>query len=142
MPVPYSIDLRWRIVWLSIVHKLSPSIISEQMCVSERSVRRYLNLFHRVGDVKLKTQRHGPQLFLGEFEQLILLRIILENTGIYLHEIQDKLYDLFGIFVSASTICRTLKIMGCCRRVIRHVAIRQMNCEHILWLRYQYLIPQ
>ena len=32
---------------------------------------------------------------LGKFEQLTLLRvIILENTGIYLHEIQDQLCKL------------------------------------------------
>ena len=79
MPVPYSTDLRWRIVWLSIVHKLPPSIISDQMCISKRSVRRYLNLINLAGDVKPKTQHHGPQLFLWEFEQLIFLRIILKN---------------------------------------------------------------
>ena len=36
--------------------------------------------------------------------QLTLLRLILEHiyTGIYLHELQDKLYDIFGMIVSAS----------------------------------------
>ena len=48
----------------------------------------------------------------------------MENTGIYLHEIQDQLRDLFGVTVSASMICRTLLIMGCCRRVIHHVVLQ------------------
>ena len=127
MPLPYSVDFRWRIVWLSIAQKLSPATISQQLCISERSVRRYLKLFVFFVDVQPKKQRHGPQLLLGEFEQLTLLRLILENTGIYLHEIQDKFSDLFGVNVSVSTICRTLRIMGCCRRVIRHVALQRSD---------------
>ena len=85
MPLPYSVDFRWRIVWLSMAHKMIPSANSRQMCISERSVRRYLRLFQLTGDVKQKSQCHGPQPLLGEFEQLILLRLIAENTGIYLH---------------------------------------------------------
>ena len=86
-----------------------------------------MKLFEQTGDVEPKTQRHGPQLLLGDFEQLTLLRLILENTGIYLYELQDKLCDMFGVTVSVSTICRTLRIMGCCRRVIRHVAMQQSD---------------
>lgn len=127
MPAPYSVDFRWRIVWLSMVHKRSSLTIARQMCISERSVRRYVNLFDQTGDVRPKIQRHGPQLLLGEHEQLTLLRIILQNTGIYLHEIQNKLCDHFGVTVSVPTICRTLRVMGCCRRVIRHVAIQRSD---------------
>ena len=112
-------------MWLSMAHKMTPSAISRQMCISQRSVRRYLKLFQLTGDVKPKSQRHGPQPLLGEFEQLALLRLIAENTGIYLHELQDKLHDLYGVTVSVPTICKTLRRMGCCRRVIRHVAIQQ-----------------
>ena len=102
MPVAYSIDLRWRIVWLSMVHKLSVKTISEQLCVSQRSVRRYLRMFEATGDIKPKIQRHGPKLLLGEYEQFILLQLIAENTGIYL---QAKIYDRFGVTVSVCTIC-------------------------------------
>ena len=125
MPLPFPVDFRWRIVWLSVVHKMIPSAISQQICISERSARRYLRLFQLTGDVKPKSQRRGPQPLLGEFEQLILLRLIAENTGIYLHELQDKLRALFGVTISVPTICRTLPRMGCCRRVICHVAIQR-----------------
>ena len=30
----------------------------------------------------------------------------------YLHELQDKLYDHFGVTISVSTICKTLRLMG------------------------------
>ena len=49
-------------------------------------------------------------------------------TGIYLPELQDKFNDImFGVTVSVPTICGTLRIMGCCRRVIRHVALQRSD---------------
>jgi len=57
----------------------------------------------------------------------VLLSLILQYPGIYLHEIQDKLYEAFGALVSAATICRTLQFMGCTRQVIRSVAIQQSD---------------
>ena len=68
---------------------------------------------------------HGPAMLLGEFEQLTLLQVILEDPGIYLHELQEKLLQMFGITMRVSTICRTLKFMGCSRQVIHHVAIQR-----------------
>lgn len=76
-----------------------------------------------------KAQRYGPQPLFGDYERLTLLRLILEHTGIYLHELQDKLYDHFGVTISVSTIilCKTLRLMGCSRRVIRHVALQRSD---------------
>ena len=51
------------------------SDIAEQLCLSERSVRRYIDLFQRTGDVKPCSQQHGPPKLLGEFEQVLLLRL-------------------------------------------------------------------
>ena len=50
---------------------------------------------------------------------------IMEEPTIYLHEIQRKLFSAYKVQVSASTICRTLKIMGFSRQVMRHVALQQ-----------------
>ena len=42
----------------------------------------------------------GPaRMLMGEFEQLNLLRLILENLGIYLQELQDELFDIFRVLV-------------------------------------------
>ena len=71
-------------------HSLKASDIVEQLCLSERSVRRYIDLFQRTGDVKPCSQQHGPPKLLGEFEQVLLLRLIINNPGIYLHEIQQE----------------------------------------------------
>ena len=100
-------------------------------------VHRYV--FEQTSEVEPRKQHHGPPKLLGDFEQLVLLRIICENTGMYLHEIQAKLLAAFGVTVSVPTICRTLKLMGCTRQVIllcNAVMISGPN----LWLRLQYMI--
>ena len=58
---------------------------------------------------------------MGDFEQLTLLQIILQNPRIYLQEVQTKLTDIFGVLVSISTICKTLKYIGCTRQAMCHV---------------------
>ena len=110
---------------MSLAHRASALKISRLLCLSERTVQRYLALFHRTGDVKPMIRKNGPRKLLGEIEQIILLRLIIQNPGIYLREIQVKLQLSFGVRVGAATICRTLKIMGCTRQRMRHVALQQ-----------------
>ena len=95
--------------------------------VCERTVRRYVQHFQQTGEVEYSQIRHGPKLLLGEFEQLTLLRLVLDNPGIYLREIVDKLRQIYGITISMSTICRTLRIMGCSRQAMHRVAIQQSD---------------
>lgn len=70
-------------------------------------------------------RRHGPTLLLGEFEQMF--RMILDKPGIYLSEIQDGFMRIFGVYVCVSTICRTLKIMGCTRQAMHQVALQRSD---------------
>ena len=110
---------------MNLVYRASASKISRLLCLSERTVQRYLALFHRTGDVKPRERKNGPPKLLGEVEQVILLRLIIQNPGIYLREIQVRLHLAYGMQVSAATICRTLKFMGCTRQRMRHVALQQ-----------------
>ena len=127
MPNPYSLDLRWRIVWSYLAHKRSYSEIAMLFSVSERTVRRYIGRFQTTGDVVPCKRRHGPTLLLGEFEQMMMFRMILDKPGIYLSEIQDELMRVFGVYVCVSTICRTLKIMGCTRQAMHRVALQRSD---------------
>ena len=129
MPNPYSLDLRWRIVWSFICHRQSFSDIACSFQVCERTVRRYVNLFLRTGDIRARQRRHGPLPLLGEFEQMVLFRLILANPGIYLCEIQDEILRMFGVYVCVYTICRTLKNMGCTRQAMHCVAIQRSDEE-------------
>ena len=110
-----------------MVHKISPIEISSLLGLSEKTVRRYLRLFERTGDVQPSPRRNGPTRLLGDHEQLLLLQFILERPGIYLYEIKNKMQGALGVSVSESSICRTLKFMGCSRQVIRHVAIQRSD---------------
>ena len=130
MPKPYAIDLRWRIVWLSTAKGLNPEEISALVCVSQSTIRRYLTLFERTGDVQPVSQRHGhdgPAKLLGDFEQLVLLQLVSENPGIFLDELKDKLSGRFGVTVHTSTICRTLQFIGCTRQVIKHIPVQRSD---------------
>ena len=113
MPTPFSPDLRWRVVWLPLSTNYAPARISQLMSVSERTVWRYISLFNRTGDIQPQKRRNGPRLLMGDFEQITLLRLILENPGIYLDELQDRLLAIiFGVLVSVPTICRTVEAHG------------------------------
>ena len=55
MPVPFSEDLRWRVIWF--VHVLQHSVAEASffLGVSERIVEHYISKFLVTGKVKLET---------------------------------------------------------------------------------------
>ena len=114
-------------MWFYIAYQLSAQEIAQQLCISERTVKRYVGMFQQTGEVKPRAHNHGPPKLLGDFEQLVLLRMITDYPGIYLHEIQSKFLARFGVTVAVSTICRTLKFMGCTRQVIQHIAVQRSD---------------
>ena len=79
MPKAYATDLRWRVVWLYITQYLDVHEISKQLCLSERTARRYIHLFEQTGDIKPVSQRHGPPRLLGEFEHVRYLCARAQN---------------------------------------------------------------
>ncbi len=127
MPKAYSLDLRWRIVWCYLAYQISPTQLADVFCLSERTVRRYIDKFYHTGDVEPKQGGQGPMKLLGDYEQLVILQMILERPGIYLLELQNKLFLKFGVPVSVPTICRTLRFMGCTRQSMHHVAIQRSD---------------
>ena len=80
----YSVDLRWRAVWQHLVRGLSYAEIGELLFMSERSIRRYVELYHSTGDVEGVKQKHGPDCLLTEFEQLNVLQSLIAKPNIYL----------------------------------------------------------
>ena len=51
MPKAYAEDLRWRAVWLHLVRGLSYADVAQTLFMCEKSVQRYLALFHATGGV-------------------------------------------------------------------------------------------
>ena len=61
-------DLCWRVVWFYTAHHLSVTDISQQLSISERTVRRYIDMFEQTSEVEPRKQHHGPPKLLGDFE--------------------------------------------------------------------------
>ncbi len=115
MPLPYSCDLRWRIVWLNVFLAVSAQDVAKVMHVSERTVYRYAERFSVTGEVRPSAKKNGPARLLCEYEELLLTQLVLYHPGIYLQELQQQLYDSTGRWVDASTICRTVHRLGMTR---------------------------
>ena len=113
-------------MWLYITHQLDVSDISKDLCICQKTVRRYLTAFVQ-RDVSPKAQHYGPKKVIGDYEELVLLRMIYEYQEIYLHEIQHKFLCRFGVNISASTLCRSLQTMGSTRQVIRQIALQRSD---------------
>ena len=88
MPKHYSTDLRWRAVWLVLLRKMSYNEVSDTLFMSERSVRRYVELYQCTGDVEPSKHKHGPDKVLNEVEMLIVIELLSNQPSIYLDEIQ------------------------------------------------------
>ena len=104
MPSPYAVDLRWRIVWLTYFQHHQVPYVASLLNVSTRTVRRYTKLFELTGDVVPRPRRNGPHPSLDEHHQLMILRLIMDKPGIYLSEIQGKIFSEFGLVCSAPNI--------------------------------------
>jgi transposase len=99
MPKVYSEDLRWRAVWLHIVRGMSYTNIAEVLFMSEKSVQKYLPLFHATGSVAPVDQMRGPAKVLSEIEVFTVLQCLVQKPTSYLHEIQDQLFQTTGTWV-------------------------------------------
>ena len=118
MPVSYSNDLRWRIVWLHVFLRVAADEVARVMHVYERTVYRYAERFRLTGEVRTSMKSNGPPSMLCEFEKLLLIQLILIRPGIYLRELQQELSDCTGNLVDISTICRAVRRMGMTRQKI------------------------
>ena len=88
------------------------------MHVSERTVYRYAEWFRVTADVRPSVKRNGPAQLLCEFEELLLIQLILAHPGIYLRELQQLLYHSTSCWVDASTVCRTVHRLGMTRQCV------------------------
>lgn len=89
MPVGYSVDLRWRAIWLHFICGKKRLEVADLLVMSKKSVDRYISLYQSTGTVEPKKQRHGPQHVLSEFEQISLLQSLVNKPTMYLKELQS-----------------------------------------------------
>ncbi len=70
VPVAYSNDLRWRIVWLNVLLEVTAQDIAIVMHLSERTVYRYADRYRATGEVRPLVKRNGRARLMCEFEEL------------------------------------------------------------------------
>ena len=134
MPKAYSEDLRWRAVWLHIVSGMSYTEIANVLFMSEKSVQRYLQLFHATGSITPAHQSRGPAKILCEFEVFTILQTLIQKPTLYLHEVQERLFQVTGIWVHVSTICRTIKEQGFTRKKLQTITLQQSEEKRIQYM--------
>ena len=132
----YSEDLRWRMVWQREAIGLPRSVVASNLGVDESTVFRTLQLFHSTGSVaKRKYPTDRAARILTSPCQLLILDLVIQRPGIYLHEIQQELEDTLLVDVSISAICKFIHKSGFSRQKLRVVATQQDD-----FLREQYTL--
>ena len=134
MPLPYSSDFRWRVVWLYLYRNNSAVEVAKILYISERTVYRYAERFRLTGGVRLFAKKDGPAHTLSEHEELYLLDLVLSSPGMYLQEAQLQLFSYTGTWVHESTICRTLRRLGLSRQKIEHLALQRSETKRITFM--------
>ena len=134
MPKAYLEDLRRRAVWLHLICGLSYTDVAQTLFMCEKSVQRYLALFHATGSVDPQVQKRGPDKCLTEFELFTILQSLIIKPTSFLCEIQHQLLCSTEKWVHASTICRTIKEQGLTHKRVRTIALRQSEARRIQYM--------
>ena len=125
----YSEDLRWKTVWQKYALGLTCDSIAANLCVDKSTVSRTIELFHTTGSVSKIPYRE-----LTSPAQLFILTLVLEQPGMYLHEMQRELKENMMLEISTSTLCQFLHRIGFSRQRMRAVAVQDKV------LREQYIL--
>ena len=120
---PYSEDLRWRMVWQKEVMGLKLKDVATNLSVDISTVWRVIKLFENTGSVVKRPYPKGKRTKkLTDVVKLLILHVVISRPGIYLREVQNKIYSLTAVNISATSLCNFLKTSGFSRQKMRIVA--------------------
>ena len=126
--IPYSVDIRWRVVWQRIAMNLTFQQISTRLNIDPSTAYRVYNLFKITGDVQPKLQKGviWPEARkLNNSLELFIVGLIIEQPGSYLSEVCEAVLQISGVSVSEATICRIFKRYGFTRKKMQSVALQR-----------------
>ena len=122
----YGADLRWRMVWQRAVLGYTLQRVAANLCVDPSTVARISKQFEQTGTVcKKKYSSVGKMRKLSKPVQFAILHLVLKKPGIYLWEIQQEIFWVFGVCISASSLCTFLRKSNFRRKKMQHVASQQ-----------------
>lgn len=145
---PYSVDLRYKIIWQRFAREQKLDTIAKNLCVSIGTVHNICKLFKQTGSVEPSKHGHSSTRMLSKYDELQVVGLLLENPNLYLHEVCRKVSTNIGVDVSDSTICRILRRHGLTRKKTQQVALQRsgifrgdfmaemsfFNVDQIVWL--------
>ena len=101
----YSEDMRWRMVWQKEALGKSLAKVSKNLGMDKSTISRTLSLFFASGSLKKKPcPKDKAFCKLTTPCQLLIMNLVIERPGIYLHELQDELRSTLEVEASLSAI--------------------------------------
>ena len=104
--------VRWRMAWQREVQGLTLERVARNLSVDVSTVHRIVKKFEETGSVNKNkcsvANRHQLQK-LTKAVQLTVLHLILQRPCIYLWELQQEIYSMFGLEISVPSLCNFLK---------------------------------
>src|SRR5690349_22650291 len=102
-------DLRWRCLVLHYIYSTSLENVALIMGVSKRSIKRWMALFEKSGDVVPDVPRQKSARWPQHVYKFVQ-EFVESNPCFYIQELQEQLFEFPDIDnFSAPTICRALR---------------------------------
>lgn len=116
MAVPYSVDLRHKILLALEEGGKSQREIAELFHVSESFIESLLRRVRTTGRVDPKPHAGGPPPRIDESARQRLRAWLAEQPDLTLEEVAERLQRECGIHVCVSLVCRVLQTLGLPRK--------------------------
>ncbi|KAI1785224.1 hypothetical protein LXA43DRAFT_900295 [Ganoderma leucocontextum] len=116
---PLSNDLRWSIVHMRYMRKMSTQEIHHCTGVQPRSIQRVVKLFNTTATVAPRVARHAQEKVLTPGNMKFSEACLEHSPDAYLDELKVQLEEVCGKKVSKSTVWRALMQMGFTLKKVR-----------------------
>ena len=93
----YSCDIRNRIVWQRIAMELPFRAIARNLSVSFGTVYYICKLFEQTGSVDPSKPDRTSTRVLSQYNELVVIGLLMENPSLYLGEVCHRIEDITGI---------------------------------------------
>ena len=122
--------------------------IQDYLTVSVGTVYNTCKVFFETGSVEPRKPDRTNARMLSQYDEMLVIQLIMESPSLYLGEMCHKINILTGISVNPSTICRLLHRDGLTRKKIQQVASQRngifrgdfmaemqfFNVDQLVWL--------
>lgn len=98
---PYSVDLRWRVMWQKVVHDLSFEDIGRRLGIASSTAHRIFALFTETGEVEPKGT-HGARRYLRKLDEYMEMFVIAQVKIMFTIKCYSSLFS--SIIIALITI--------------------------------------